>query len=393
MFGLDCPPLNECCLYMAADKVKKKKKVTVNLSPAVGSSLGNWLANLLAYGPPSWKYIPRALFVTLVSAIGIPFRMWESWRLRKKLKATRLKDDPIFIIGHWRSGTTLIHNLLCEDPQFGHISTIQALFPRSFMCTPFFRWFLQIFMPPTRPMDNMALGIDAPQEDELALSNMTRFSLYNGWQFPWRLMDFYRKWVEFEGISTQGRNDWWKEYHRLLKRATLNSGGKRLVLKNPPHTARVMEILRRYPKACFIHIYRNPLEVFVSTRHLYRTAVPPFVLQKYPEIKMERDLLQIYSRMMKKYFAEEKYIPEGHLYTIRFEDFQERPMEILEDLYKKCQLGGFERSRPRFQRTLESQGDYRKNRYKISDEDRETVMRHWAFAFEHWDYPVAEKSH
>ena len=367
---------------------KLKQKAAVNLSPAIGSSLRNWLSNLLAYGPPSWMYIPRVLFVTLVSFVGIPFRMWESWRLRKKLKATRLKDDPIFIIGHWRGGTTLIHNLLCQDPQFGYITMIQALFPRSFMTTSFFRWFLMLFMPPTRPMDNMALGIDTPQEDELALSNMTRNSMYNGWQFTWRLLDFYRRWVEFEGISRQGRDEWWREYHRLLKRATLNHQGKRLVLKNPPHTARVLEILRRYPNARFIHVYRNPFEVFLSTRHLYRTAIPPFIVQKYPESKMDRDFVQIYARMMTRFFADEAQIPKDRLFTIRFEDFHKHPMQTLESLYQHLDLGGFERAKPHFQRYLESQGDYVQNEYTMDPADVETVMRHWGFAVRHWNYPV-----
>ncbi len=369
---------------------KLKTKAAINLSPAIGSSLHNWLSNLLAYGPPSWKFIPRVLFVTLVSLIGLPFRMWESWRLRKKLKATRLADDPVFIIGHWRGGTTLLHNILCEDPQFGYITMIQALFPRSFMTTRFFRWFLQFAMPPTRPMDNMELTIDAPQEDELALSNMTRNSLYNGWHFPWRLMDFYRRWVEFEGISQEGRDTWWREYHRLLKRATLNSGGKRLVLKNPAHTPRMLEILRRYPNARFVHIYRNPFEVFLSTRHLYRSAVTPFIVQKYPEAKMDRDFVQIYARMMKKFFADEKKMPTDRLYTIRFENFHENPMGTLEELYRTLGINGFERARPHFQRYLESQGDYRQNSYSMTEEDKSTVQRHWGFAVEHWGYTVPE---
>lgn len=365
-----------------------RHRASANLSPAIGSSLRNWLANLLAYGPPSWRYIPRVIFVTLVSLIGLPFRMWESWRLRKALKATRLADDPVFIIGHWRGGTTLIHNILCQDPQFGYITTLQALFPRSFMTTPVFRWFMQWLMPPTRPMDNMALGIDAPQEDELALSNMTRNSLYNGWQFPWRLMDFYRRWVEFEGISREGRDAWWKEYHRLLKRATLHHKGKRLVLKNPPHTARVTELLRRYPNARFVHIYRNPFEVFVSTRHLYRTAVPPFAVQKYPEAKMDRDLLQIYARMMQRFFAEEAALPPERLFSIRFEEFHQDPMGILSRLYLQLNIPHFQRAAPHFQRYLESQGDYRRNEYPMAQEDIDTVMRHWGFAVRKWGYPL-----
>jgi len=152
----------------------------------------------------------------------------------------------------------------------------------------------------------------------------------------------------------------------------------------------MLEILRRYPNARFVHIYRNPFEVFLSTRHLYRSAVTPFIVQKYPELKMDRDFVQIYARMMKKFFAEEPKMPKDRLFSISFEGFHENPMGALEDLYKQLNIAGFERARPHFQRYLESQGEYRQNRYTMSDEDKSTVMRHWGFAVEHWGYSLPE---
>ncbi len=369
---------------------KSSTSAYAQLSPAIGSRLRNWVANLLAFGPPSWRYVPRVFFVTLVSAVGVPFRWYESFALRERLKATRLKDDPVFIIGHWRGGTTLLHNLMTRDPQFGYITMHQALFPRSFMTTGFFRWFLRVFMPPTRPMDNMKLDVDMPQEDELALSNWGRFSLYNGWHFPWRLMDFYRRWVEFEGVSDEGRNAWWRDFHRVLKRATLNHGGKRLVLKNPAHTGRVADILQRYPNARFIHIHRNPYVVFLSTRHLYRTAIPPFNVQRYPETKMERDFLQIYRRMMQRYFALEKAIPEDRLVTLRYEDFVQDPLPALERTYRQLGLGGWEAAEGPIRRHLEGLGGYRKNRYTLDASDVELVRRHWGFALDRWGYGLPD---
>jgi hypothetical protein len=360
------------------------------LSPAIGSSLRNWLASLLAFGPPSWRYLPRTFFVTLVSAVGIPFRWYESFALREKLKATKLKEDPVFIIGHWRTGTTFLHNLMTRDPQFGYITMHQALFPRSFMSTGFFRWFLKVFMPPTRPMDNMKLDVDMPQEDELALSNWGRFSLYNGWHFPWRLMDFYRRWVEFDGISDAGRSAWWREFNRVLIRATLNHGGKRLVLKNPPHTARIIEILKRYPNARFIHIYRNPYVVYLSTRHLYKTAIPPFNVQNYPALKMERDFLQIYRRMMLRFFELEKIVPEDRLFSIRYEDFAEDPLPTLQRAYTHLGIEGWEEAEPTLNTYLKTLGGYRKNRYNMSEEDIATVQRHWGFAIDRWGYSVPD---
>ncbi|MDQ3566024.1 MAG: sulfotransferase [Pseudomonadota bacterium] len=43
---------------------------------------------------------------------------------------------PLFILGHWRSGTTLLHNLLTRDTgQFAYANTYQAVNPRTFLST------------------------------------------------------------------------------------------------------------------------------------------------------------------------------------------------------------------------------------------------------------------
>lgn len=367
-------------------------RIRLSLTPAIGSPVHVWLPNLLAFGPPSLRYLPRVLVVTLVSFIGFPFRWYESLALRRRLKTTRLKEDPVFIIGHWRGGTTLVHNLMARDPQFGYITMLQALFPKSFMTTGFFRWFLWALMPDTRPMDNVRLNPDVPQEDELALSVMTRNSMYNGWHFPWRLMDFYRRWVEFDGISEEGKREFWKDFHRLLKRTTLNMGGRRLVLKNPAHTARVAEILKRYPRARFIHVYRNPYVVFLSTRHLYRTAIPPFNVQSYSEKKMDRDITEIYVRMMKRFFETEDLIPAGQLVHVRFEELEKNVLDEMERIYRELDIPGFDEARPLFNEHLTGLKGYRKNRFEIEPGWIEHVDRHWGFAVKRWGYTVPDRT-
>lgn len=368
------------------------KKNAPDIAPAIGSPFHNWAANLLAYGPPSIKYFPRVFIVSLVSLIGAPFRWYESFVLRKELKRVKLQKDPVFILGHWRGGTTLLHNLICEDPQFGYITLTQALFPKSFMRVGIFRLFLKIFMPETRPMDNMKLSLDVPQEDELALSNISRHSLYNGWQFPWRLMDFYRKYVEFKGLSAQGKEAWWQDFHRLLKRTTYNMDGKQLVLKNPPHTARIKEILERYPNAKFIHIYRNPYAVYKSTRHLYRTAIMQFTVQKYADKKMDEDILRIYASMYRRYFKYRELIPAGNLVEIRYEEFEQDPVEHLRSIYQKLGIEGFETAKPQFENYMQSLGSYVKNKFVLSSEDADKVEKYWGEMVNKWNYQRPESS-
>jgi hypothetical protein len=368
---------------------KHYKKVR-DLSPAIGSPLHNWIANLMAFGPPSIRYIPRVLFVALVSFVGIPFRWYEQLRLGKKIRQTKLHSDPVFIMGHWRGGTTLIHNIITKDPQFGYITLIQALFPKSFKTTKFFHWFYRLVAPDTRPMDNMKLGEEFPQEDELALSNMMRYSLYNGWQFPWRLMTFYRNFVEFKGISDQGKKEWWADFDKLLKITTVNMDGKQLLLKNPPHTGRLKEILKHYPNAKFIHIYRNPYNVYGSTLNLYQKAVPQFVLQKYPVVKMKRDILQIYRKMMTSWFESEHLIPKGNLVSIKFEDLEQGILPAIEKAYSDLSLGGFDEAKPHFEKYIASLSTYKKNAYNIDQKTIDLIYLNWGFAIDKWAYKVPE---
>ena len=41
-------------------------------------------------------------------------------RYEKLLANKPLEHDPVFILGHWRSGTTFVHNVLSCDKHFGY---------------------------------------------------------------------------------------------------------------------------------------------------------------------------------------------------------------------------------------------------------------------------------
>ena len=50
----------------------------------------------------------------------------------KKIESLRV-EGPVFVLGHWRSGTTLLHEILALDPQFEAPTTYQCLNPHSFL--------------------------------------------------------------------------------------------------------------------------------------------------------------------------------------------------------------------------------------------------------------------
>ena len=73
-----------------------------------------------------------AIIVTLVSLMNSLFWLMQSALYGRKIAATDIEEDPIFVIGHWRSGTTLLHELLILDPRHTYPDTFACFAPNHF---------------------------------------------------------------------------------------------------------------------------------------------------------------------------------------------------------------------------------------------------------------------
>ncbi len=117
--------------------------------------------------------LPIALGVSLFSPANDVLALIQTALHGRRIRETRLNAPPIFILGHWRSGTTLLHEMLVNDPQFASPSTYQCFAPWHFVVS---EWLMVRFgsflLPKKRPMDNMEAGWELPQEDEFALMNL-----------------------------------------------------------------------------------------------------------------------------------------------------------------------------------------------------------------------------
>ena len=131
-------------------------------------------------------------------------------------------------------------------------------------------------------MDEMDWPLDAPQEEEIALGKVLPWSFYNQFLFPRRARQLFDKYVLFSGAAPNDIAEWKREYLRILKVASLHAGGKRLVLKNPVNTARLSLLYDMFNSAQFIHIHRDPYEVFSSTRNLHRKILAFSLFSAFP---------------------------------------------------------------------------------------------------------------
>lgn len=342
---------------------------------------------LLAQHKVDPRYEKRARawrrFTTLIE----PLRWYENLRYGRKIRDTQLNGDPVFLLGFGRSGTTHLHNLFYQDPQFGVVSNYQAsMHPIALMGR---RWLPKLFekqLPKKRPMDNVAISLDGPQEEEMAMINCTDEAPLHFMNFPKTIPELYDRYVSNLGQNQKDLEGWQRGYMEVLKKATILSGGKRLALKTPPNTARIGVLLEMFPDARFVNIVRNPYPVYQSMRNMYRKTLPGAVLQEFEWEDVDRWIVQAYQVQMGKYLEQRGLIPEGHLVEIRYEDLEARPMPILEEIYKTLELGDFESVRPRLEAYLDSLGSYEKNRFEFPADVVQTVNENWDFAFDAFGY-------
>ena len=374
----------------------QQKRARLFEHPFIFGSFWSWIKLLWQNRSIDRKFIPRALFVTLASLLTSPLRIYESLRFGRTIKKTVVHPSPIFIIGHWRSGTTHLHNILVRDKNLGCVSMWQAFAPG--LCLIDERVFKNPFNKiakkwhPTREIDNIPLSMDNPEEEDLAIANMSPYSYLHMYSYPRRATYFFETYITYFGNLPKSTIDKWKKvYLLILRKATLKAGGKRLVIKNCADSARIKALLELFPDAKFIHIYRNPYNIFRSTQHLYRVVMERTQLQEVGQGEHENWVLRFYAQLMQKLLADKSLIPAGNLVEVKYEDLDKEPLAQLRKIYETLSLPGFAEAEPAFRAYLDSISGYQKLAHKQLDDSAITkINRNWQFAFDALGYKRIE---
>jgi hypothetical protein len=357
-----------------------------------GMTLGGWRELLREnHYQVDVPYLPKAMFVTTSALANSAQAAIEQAVYGRRIDATQV-EPPLFILGHYRSGTTHLHNLLALDHRFAYPNTYQAVYPHTFLTTErVVSPLASVLMTRTRPQDDMAMRLDLPAEDEFALCNATGLSPYVGWLFP-RRGDFYARYLTFDSVAKELVTRWENALRRFVKKLTWKYG-RPLVLKSPPHTARIRLLLGVFPGAKFVHIYRNPYTVFRSERHTWKTGPPLMCLQRPEFPDAEDQIIANYRAMHDAYFGQRGLIPAGHLHELAFEELERDPIGQLEAVYDSLGLGALAAVRPRVEGYLASIAGYRKTAHaELSEPLRSRIAQEWRRSFEEWGYPVRPRS-
>lgn len=353
-----------------------------------GITLGDWL-RLLRDNRCSIdvRFLPRAATTSLLAPLNSVMRRYEERRYAAKWNAVRI-EAPLFVLGHWRSGTTHLHYLLGQDDRFACPVFYQVHFPHTFLSTEGRLSALTGFlMPRRRPYDNVRLALDVPDEDEFALCVLGFTTPYLSGVFP-RRAEYYDQFLTLQNLSPEIVERWKASLRTFLQKLTFKYG-KPLVVKSPTHTARIRLLLELFPDARFVHIHRDPYTVFQSLVHTHETGLPFARLQETRDFDWSARILRQYREMYDAFFDQRGLIPEGRFHELSFAELEQDPVGSMRGLYAALGLPGFEQVEQPVRRYLDSLSGYRKNEFPdLGPEVRRRVAGEWGRCFEEWGYPM-----
>lgn len=326
-----------------------------------------------------WQRWPMLGLVSGCSVSNSVLSALQQWRFGKRIASQPIEPAPVFVVGHWRSGTTLLHELMALDDRFGYPTTLECFLPHHFLVSePLFRPVLQLLLPTKRPMDNMPAGVDLPQEDEFALVAMGAPSPYQRIAFPNRPARFTEL-LNMEQVDPAVEAAFAANLTRFLQSLMLKKN-KRLILKSPTHTGRIAWLARQFPGSRFVHIARNPVEVFLSTKRLWRRLdeVQGFQVPRYSDDELAEWVHRDYQIMYQGYLKARRELDADQLVEVQFEQLTADAPAVIRQIYQQLQLGDSRAIEQAVTSNMAQRTAYRAADYHYPQETIQEVMRRWS---------------
>jgi hypothetical protein len=294
---------------------------------------------------------------------------------------------PIFIIGHWRSGTTHIANLLSQSPRFRYVSPVATGLPHELLTLG--KWlkpWLEKSIPPDRLIDQVKVTARSPQEDEFGLANMLPFSFLHALYFPKHFVRNFEKGVFHRNWSETEMRRWKNAHTKFLRKVYIDQQKRQLIIRNPAYTTRIPLLQELWPGAKFIHIYRNPYQVFPSMRNYFHKLLPALALQDFAGVNIDDVVFTTFRKMMETAIEDLANLPTGDYIEVSYEQLEQAPVAILKEIYTRLGLQGFEEAAPHFKQYLNGIREYTKNQYRQDQQEKELINKEWGRIIEYYGY-------
>ncbi|TNC74768.1 sulfotransferase family protein [Rubellimicrobium roseum] len=299
--------------------------------PLCGADPVTLLRLVARHGPPSVRGTPAYLVALATSLVRLPFTAADL--ALEALDPTAIAP-PVFIVGYPRSGTTHLHNLLAASGAFATAPPVLAAMPwEARSLAPLAKPFIDPYLPSTRLIDKVAMGPEAPTEDEVGLANLGPGSYFHAVYFPRRFSQTYHEGLA--GPTDEARR---RAIHRYVAALGRRARERPLLLKNPAYTAQVDLLLDLFPGARIVHIHRDPRGVFASSRRALRRTMRELALQDVPVGEIDSAVLATYPPVMRALREQSAQLPPGRFAEVSFESLTTEPRRVLQQLWRQLDL-------------------------------------------------------
>jgi omega-hydroxy-beta-dihydromenaquinone-9 sulfotransferase len=345
-----------------------------------GKLLKMILKNGISLNP---KLLFRLLFLMQNGIWASFFKRREKAKYGKKLAQTPVVKNPVIIIGHWRTGSTMLHQLMSLDKNLVAPTVFQVSLPDSFLVSEkYYRPVMSSMMSPTRPMDNVKLGFDEPQEDEYALLKLTGDSPLTDVIFQKSKNYFLKSYPDFNPKNVE---EWTRAIRTFCNKLHFITN-KQILLKNPFHSLRIDLLRETFPDVKFIHIHRHPYKVIPSTINMWNIVAKQNRLKGTWKEPTLRETSEVLNGMLNQIRKDLSALPTGSFTEVNFEIFEKDVVLSLKKIYQELGLEYSLEFEKNVNNYLSGLKDYKKNIFNLDEKDKQCIQEILKDQFLHYHY-------
>lgn len=342
--------------------------------------LFRFLRIIIKMGGLSLKGVLHLILPWLVKLIILePFRLTEILLFQKKINNHTITHSPIFILGHFRSGTTYLQCLFSCDSRFGYMTIFQHLAPELTLLyektlKKIFQAISNLFKAQNH-FHRVPLDWSFPGEEDIGLMNLLcEYSPTWGFMFPKKFKEHFIQCTDLRDSTV--REKWKQHYIYLLKKISLQNNQKPLVLKSPPNTARINILKELFPDARFVYISRNPYEVFFSTQRLW-DVIDNYLLGSKKGVDKNELIYTSFETLMYAYMEQKSSLSSTQLIEIDYDQLISNPVSTMNKIYSQLQLNEFEYCKTAIEKFVKTQKSYVRLNHKLPEDLLQKIKTKW----------------